>query len=168
MRTAKLLLVIVCFAALAQGQSYDQCQQQCTDMYNLCTSNADQEWNQCLAAVQDGGTRCHSCFARYPGQSCPFDCSADNGCPIGQVTCRLEDCCDASASSATTTCNSEHDMAYSSCATDYQSCSSTCYGIIPPAAVRRKFPDQRKALNDASWALLMRKLSRPEKLKLVL
>lgn len=167
MKCATISFIVLCFAITGYAQSYDQCQQQCTNIYNLCTSNADQQLSQCLAAVQAGELQCVSCTNRNPGQECQT-CSAPNGCPTGQPSCRSEDCCHSNASWQTSQCNSTHDAAIATCSQNYSDCSNNCANLIFPPGGGNNGGANLISVSDPILVVLMRNLSRPEKLKLTL
>ena len=163
MRKAKLLFAVLCFMAIGYGQSYDQCQQRCTNTYNLCTNNADQQLSQCLANAQAAGQYCSSC-ASGTGQNCP-NCSAPNGCPDVYPTCSTMECCRTYESGREAQCNSDYNSAIAACDQNYSACSSDCGDQIPPGILSKKrVTHSLSPVNDPVWASLMRNLSRPGKL----
>lgn len=135
MRFARLLVVVLWFAAVGHGQT--SCQQACSNRYNVCTGNADQQQNQCLLEATSPPCFCDSQFGCSP----PPDY-----CPTEQE------------------CNYLHDQAISSCDANYADCSNSCDPALPPRRASIYGPGEPP--DEAAWALLMRKLSRPGKFKL--
>ena len=90
------------------------------------------------------------------------DCTAgcggcDGGCPGGSATGTNPDPCG---------CSTAFNAAMATCGQNYSECSSNCHGM--PRWVASRKPANHKVAEPVRWALLMRKLSRPEKLKLTL
>lgn len=82
----------------------------------------------------------------------------DGGCPGGSATGSPPDPCG---------CSVAYDAAMATCGQNYSDCSSECNGMLPPLVANWK-PADCRVVETVRWALLMRKLSRPEKLKLAL
>jgi len=137
MRYATYLFALLWLAAFAHSQTYDQCQQSCSNAYNLCTGTADQQLNDCLATAASCQGGCE--------KGCPSGTPSSPRCPTDQQ------------------CYSDHDAAIATCNANYFDCSTSCGGEVPPSRAFRRHPG--RPTKDAIWALLMRNLARPEKLK---
>ena|SRR5215510_4105082 len=145
MRLIRLLLAVVGFAGAGYGQA--SCQQQCDNIQTVCTSNAFEQLNNCLANTGPCGKNM---------------CST--GCPSGTTLL-----CDPKYPSAQNQCYSDYNTAIAVCDANYSDCSNACSQLVLPGASRRKLRKHpQKRSSDATWALLMRNLSRPSKLNLPL
>jgi hypothetical protein len=156
MKPAGVLTIILCFVAVAQCQGQNPCQY-CSDSYNACNNNAYQLLNNCLNFVENN----------YGCLSC-----ADSGCPNVSTSTYCQgvhatDKCCQDYSQAQSACYSDFDSATLTCQQTYADCLSTCPVMVGSFRNQRRLPRRpSKAVNDAAWALLMRNLSRPSRLKL--
>lgn len=161
MKITRLALVVVCFFVAGYGQSV--CQQKCDNADNRCYNDAAQQYSTCVANAAAGFSCAASCSAPN-GSNCPNYTTQD--CQ-NNVQAQSLSCCQT-YNAQVAQCQKTDDDATAVCDANYAYCSNNCTDQVPPGMAKRKLPKRPAPASDAMWALLVRNLSRPEKLNLAL
>jgi hypothetical protein len=130
MKLAKFALSVSLYAAMAQGQTNRRCEQQCTAAYDICTSAALTQLNQCLSASAEAEASCSQCEADSPGAICPY-CASAVGCTNNPPTCPTAACCMATKSNEDAICEANYEAADSICGNNYNECITLCIERLP-------------------------------------